>query len=167
MTNKKRKPFYEKPFVGIPREILHSPAYTALDFSARSVYVEIRLRLNGYNNGNINAAYSELKHRGIKSPSTLAKCLRQLEAVKLIAKTRATIGVERGSKVCNLYRLTDVDVLEFSKLNINASKATDSYKEIQSLKEAKQKIREASAPKKKISLQNLDRDATKAIALET
>jgi DNA-binding PadR family transcriptional regulator len=164
MGSKKDKNFYKKPFVGVPREILNSYAYLALNFSARSLYLEIRLRMNGFNNGDINATLSELKHRGFKSPATLAKCLRQLEAVGLIAKTRATIGVENGSKVCNLYRLTDIDVLELSKLNICASKATDSYRKITSLKEAKRLVKHAALPKKKISLQNLDRDATEVVA---
>ena len=166
MGNKKDKNFYKKPFVGVPREILNSYAYLALNFSARSLYLEIRMRMTGFNNGDINATLSELKHRGFKSPATLAKCLRQLEAVGLIEKTRATIGVEKGSKVCNLYRLTDIDVFEFSKLNIYASKATDSYRKISSLKEAKRLVNDAALPKKKIGQQNLDRDATEVVATD-
>ena len=166
MGNKKNKNFYKTPFVGVPRDILNSYAYLALNFSARCLYLEIRLRMNSFNNGNINATLSELKHRGFKSPATLAKCLRQLEAVGLIAKTRATIGVENGSKVCNLYRLTDIDVFEFSKLNICASKATDSYRKIPSLKEAKRLVKDAALPKKKISLQKLVRDATEVVATD-
>jgi hypothetical protein len=166
MSNKRLKQkFYDKPFTGIPLEILKSPAYIALSFSARSLYVELRMRMNGHNNGNINAALSELRHRGFNSPATLAKCLRQLEATKLIAKTRETIGVENGSKVCNLYCLTDIDVLEVPKLNISARKATHPFREIKSLREARQLVAMASPPKKKTSLQSLNRLTTKVVAI--
>lgn len=160
MGSRSREKFYEKPFIGIPREILNSAAWIALDFSTRALYVEIRLRMNGYNNGDLNATISELRHKGFNSPATLAKGLRQLEATKLIAKTRATVGVENGSKVCNLYCLTDLDVFESRNKSIKASKATHGYREIVSVKEAKKIVAAASLPKKKNSLQNLDRDAT-------
>jgi hypothetical protein len=168
MSNKRLKhKFYDKPFTGIPLEILKSPAYIALGFSARSLYVELRMRMNGHNNGNINAALSELRHRGFNSPATLAKCLRQLEATKLISKTRETIGVVNGSTICNLYCLTDIDVLEIPKLNISASKATHLYREIKTLREARQLVEKASPPKKKTSLQSLNRITAKVVTISS
>jgi hypothetical protein len=82
-----------------------------------------------------------------------------LEAVGLIRKTRKTIGVERGSQVCNLYRFTDIDVYAFPKLDIDAMSATHDYLEFQSLGVARDAVRRASAPKKR-TLQNLTRHAT-------
>jgi hypothetical protein len=160
MGSRSREKFYKDPFVGIPREILNSPSWIALDFSARALYIEIRLRMNGFNNGNINATISELRHKGFNSPATIAKGLRQLEATKLIAKTRATVGVEYGSKICNLYCLTDIDVLEAKNKSIKASKASHGYRAITSVKEAK-KIVAAASPSQKKRLQNLKRYATK------
>ena len=159
-----KKKFYATSFAAIPREILNSPAYIALSFSARSLYVELRMRMNGHNNGNISAAFSELKHRGFNSPATLAKCIRQLEAIHLIAKTRETIGVENGSKVCNLYRLTDIDVFERPNLNISATKACHSYKEIHSLKEARQLVLRASPTRKKISIQKMNPESSENVS---
>jgi hypothetical protein len=160
MGSRTREKFFKEPFIGIPKEVLNSPAWIALDFSTRALYIEIRLRMNSFNNGDINATISQLRHKGFNSPATLAKGLRQLEATKLIAKTRETVGVENGSKVCNLYCFTDVDVLESKNKSIKAKKATHGYREIESVKEAKKIVAAASLPKKKNSLHNLDRDAT-------
>ena len=151
--------------IQITLALLNSPAYIALDWSARSLFTDMRSKLRGFNNGNINAALSELRHRGWRSPVTLAKALRQLEAVGLIAKTRQTIGVELGSKVCNLYRFTDLDSLEFSMLQIAATKATHDYKRFTTLTDARRAVAAASPAKKKRALQNLYRDATETVSI--
>ena len=145
--------------------LLDSPAYIALDWSARALFTDMRSKLRGTNNGNINAALTELRHRGWRSPVTLAKALRQLEAVGLFVKTRQTIGVMRGSKVCNLYRFTDLDTLEFPKFQIAATKATHDYKRFTSLTDARRAIAAASPAKKKSTLQNLYRDATETVSI--
>jgi hypothetical protein len=149
--------------VRITLTLLNSPAFVALDYSAKALFLDMRSRLRGSNNGNLNAAYSELRHRGWKSETTLAKGLRPLEAVGLIRKTRETIGVERGSKVCNLYRFTDVDVYAFPKLEIEAMRSTHDYKQFTSLGHARAVVAAASGPKKKLgprkktSMQKLER----------
>ena len=159
MSNKRKPTGITEAHVRITLKLLQSPAFIALDWTARALFLDLRSKLRGSNNGNINAALSELKHRGWRSPTTLAKALRQLEAVGLVEKTRQTIGVERGSQVCNLYRFTDVDVYEFPKLAINAKKATHDYLKFESLGHARNAVRSASVPKKR-SQQNLQRDAT-------
>jgi hypothetical protein len=121
--------------------------------------------MRGTNNGNISAALSELRHRGWNSSATLAKALRQLEAVGLLRKTRQTIGVERGSKVCNLFRFTDVEVYERIKLGIPAMKATDDYKAFKTLADAQQAAAQSTLPKKKTALQKLNRDASENEAI--
>ena len=145
--------------------LLNSPAYIALDWTARALFTDIRSKVRGSNNGNINATLSELRHRGWRSPATLAKALRQLEAVGLIAKTRKTVGVKVGSKVCNLYRFTDLDCFEFPKLEIPATKASHDYKKFTALKEAQLAIARASPPKKKTTLQKMYRDATDSVLM--
>lgn len=151
--------------IRITLSLLESPAYIALDFSARALYVDLRNRMRSNNNGNINATLSELKHRGWTSSTTLAKALRQLEAVGFIRKTRQTVGVERGSKVCNLYRFTDVEVYGRAKPLIEACKATDDFKAFKTLGEAQRAVADASRPKKKMSLQKLHRDAAESAAM--
>lgn len=115
------------------------------------------------NNGNISAALKDLKHRGWKSPTTLAKALRQLEACGLIAKTRKTIGVENGSTLCNLYRFTDMPVSRRPDLGIESSRATHDYKRIESLSKANWLVKQASSPSKKSTLQKLESSATDCV----
>lgn len=162
--DKKPEAKYEA-HIRVTLALLDSPAYIALDWSARSLFTDMRSKLRGSNNGNINAALTELRHRGWRSPVTLAKALRQLEAVGLIAKTRQTIGVMRGSKVCNLYRFTDLDSLEFPKFQIAATKATHDYKRFTALTDARRAIAAASPTKKKATLQNVYRDATETVSI--
>lgn len=144
MGRDKKPEFKVEAHIRIPLAILNSPAYIALDWSARALYVDMRNLLRSTNNGNISAALSHLRHHGWRSPATLAKALRQLEAVGLIAKTRQTIGVQRGSKVCNLYRFTDMEAFEVPKLQIAASKVTNDYKRLPSITEARRTIVAAS-----------------------
>ena len=154
------------PHIRVEMRLLNSSAYIALDTCAKALYIDLRSKVNTFTNGNINATLSELKHRNWRSAVTLAKALRQLEAVGLIAKTRKTIGVEKGSKMCNLYRFTDLEVFEMPKLGIAAQKAT--HLAIRGLNEARQMVAKASLtqPKvKKISVQKVERIATENMAL--
>lgn len=159
MPKRDKPPGITEAHVRITLSLLNSPAYIALDYSSKALFLDLRSRLRSTNNGNINAALSELKHRGWKAPATLAKALRQLEAVGLLRKTRATVGVEHGSKVCNLYRFTDMECWAQPKLGIDACKATDEYKAFTTLSDARRAAKQA-APGKKRSLQKLKRDAT-------
>lgn len=150
--------------IRIPLNILNSAAFIALDPCAVKLYVDLRSRLRSMNNGDISAALSELKHRGWRSPVTLAKALRQLEATGLIAKTRKTVGVEHGSKVCNLYRFTDLPVFEKAAKFIPASSATREFRTLTTLRDAQKAVRDASPPRAKRALQNLQGIATETRA---
>lgn len=149
--------------------LLDSPAYRALAWSSRGLFVDLRASLTGTNNGNISATLGNLKHRGWKSPATLANALFELQALGFIAKTRGG-GVERGSKVCSLYRFTDVDCFEFPKLGIPHQKATHDYARFSSLAEAEKMLAEAGAQRqenakgKKMTLQKMKRAATESVA---
>lgn len=164
-----KKPIFKgEAHIRIPLAVLNSNAFIALDWTARALYTDMRSYLRSINNGNLNATLSELQHRGWRSPATLAKALRQLEAVGLIAKTRQTVGVKHGSKVCNLYRFTDLDTLEFPKLQIQATRATHDYQRLTSLGEAKRAVAKASPPtpnKEKKTLQKLHPDDSKGVAI--
>lgn len=122
--------------------IAHSPAWLALGFSSRALYMQLRVKLKQTNNGNIEATLATLKHAGFRSSSTLAKALRELETVGLLAKTRQG-GIAAGGKSCNLFRFTDKPVYEFPKLGISAMKAQHEWKAWQRLGEAKEAIRQA------------------------
>lgn len=156
--------------VRISLDMLNSPSFCALSAYEVKLYVDMRSKLRSTNNGNIDAALTTLRHRGWSSPTTLAKCLRALEAVGLIAKTRATVGVENGSKVCNLYRFTDLDVFEQKQVHVNACKASDDWRKFETLRHAKAVLRDArqvptNEPRKKTTLQKLERHATETVAM--
>lgn len=161
-----KRPGKVEAHIRITLNLLDSPAFLALDWTARALFLDLRARMRSTNNGDINAAFAELRHRGWTSPTTLAKSLRQLEAVGLISKTRQTIGVERGSKVCNLYRFTDTEVYARPKLEIEAMQATHDYKTFTTLTDARRAVVAASppTPKKNRTLQILDRDDTDSVA---
>ena len=94
--------------------LLDSLAWRVMGWSSRALFIDMRSSVNGSNNGNLSATLASLKHRGWKSPATLANALFELQALGFIAKTRGG-GVEHGSKVCSLYRFTDLDMFEFPK----------------------------------------------------
>lgn len=121
---------YEKDEMGahgrLYESIANAPAWLALSFSARALYMQLRVKLKGSNNGNIDATLTTLRHAGFKSPSTLAKALRELETVGLMAKTRQG-GITAGGRLCNLYRFTDKPAYEFPKLGLPACGATKDW----------------------------------------
>lgn len=162
----------------IYHKIALSPAWRVLSWRARSLYTDLRVKLTATNNGNINAALSELKHIGWTSPSTLANALFELRALGLIVQTRGG-GVEYGSKVCALYAFTDQDVFEQRKQGIPASKATHAYARFTSVAEAVKAKRDGVAAlhaaaverrlkaqqRKKSTLQEIAGIATGAVAI--
>lgn len=122
--------------------LLDTPAYLALGWTARALYVDLRRKLGLTNNGNIDATLTTLRHRGWKSSATLHYALQELIEVGLIAQTRQG-GIAYLSKKCSLYRFTDCDVFEHPKLGIPAMKATNEYLRFKNLGEAKAVVREA------------------------
>ena len=82
-----KRPGKIEAHIRVNLSLLDSPAFIALDWTARALFLDLRHRMRGTNNGNISAALSELRHRGWNSSATLVKALRQLEAVGLLRKT--------------------------------------------------------------------------------
>lgn len=159
--------------------LLNSPAYRVLGFAAKALFIDLREKLTGTNNGNIEAVMSILKHKGWTSPGTLATALYELRTMGFLVQTRGG-GVEVGSKVCSLYRFTDLEVFEQPKQGIQACKATHDYLQFKSVAEAEAALREGvqklrneaierkrkMAERKKTTLQNPYRIDTKIVAIE-
>jgi DNA-binding HxlR family transcriptional regulator len=122
--------------------VLNTNAWRVLPPSAVKLYVDLRYRLTSYNNGNIEAVFTELKHRGWKSKTTLHKALRELEALGFIEKTRQG-GIASMSKTCSLYRFTDLETLTQAAQGVPACKATHDYKRFETMSEASAALREA------------------------
>lgn len=125
-------------------DMIDSMAWRCLGASSKELYVAMRRSLKGSNNGNISATLGDLKHYGIRSSATLAKGLRELKTLGFIAPTRLG-GIAWGTKVCTLYRFTDIASSEFPKLQIAAVGATDEWRKFTSLADASQALKQAHA----------------------
>ncbi len=122
-------------------------AWRALSWAEQGLYIAMRRKLNASNNGNIEATLTTLKHSGISSSASLAKGLRALMAVGLIAKTREG-HLSQGRKVCNLFRFTDDGTYEFPKLGLKSMGATNEWKTFRTLADAQRAIKAAHAAAK-------------------
>lgn len=111
--------------IKIGNDVLKSKAWAAISPMSRSLYVDLRSWMFTGANGDISATSKTLGPLGYKK-SSLTKCLYELQAAGLIAKTRNG-GVANGSKVCCLYRFTDMPVIAMPKKGINMSKPTHDY----------------------------------------
>jgi len=76
-------------FVAIPRRTLHMTEWKELSGPAKLFYIHLKGKYNGRNNSDINFHYSELKgNKGISSPHTISKAIRELEEKGWIKKTQ-------------------------------------------------------------------------------
>jgi hypothetical protein len=113
------------------------------------------------------------RHHGLGHPATLAKSLRALVAVGLLAVTRKGGCTKGGQRLPTLYRFTDHVAYEFPMKNIEASKDTNEWKAVKSLamgvalvRQAEQKATEVQAEKKKSLLQKLSVTSSENEAVE-
>ena len=84
---KKDKRFHS--FVAIPRKTLRRKEWKELSPGARDVYIQMKGKYNGSNNGEIRLYYSELKGiKGLSSPSTVSSKFKELEEKEWIKRTK-------------------------------------------------------------------------------
>jgi hypothetical protein len=124
-------------------EIMDSPAWRSLTATDQRAYLALHRQLFSFNNGDISLPISTARHRGITNESTLAKSLRALTAVGLIAVTRRTAHRRDGSRLPNLYRFTDFHVNPMPGKFIEGCKATNEWKAVSSIALGKALIRKA------------------------
>ena len=92
-------------FAGIPHSVMDSESYYLSSGNALKLLLELVKQYNGHNNGNLSAAFSNLKSRGWRSKRTLARCLKELMERGLIVKTREGWFRNPGAR-CALFALT-------------------------------------------------------------
>ena len=117
-------------------EMMDSPAWRVLTHADVRVYLSLRRKLLGSNNGDINATLSEARHAGIRSSSTLASALARLQALGFIAKTREG-GIANGGQMCCLYRLTDEGTFDIAKDGVSKGPATNEWRTFTTLRQAR------------------------------
>lgn len=91
-----------EPFIQIGSEILCSPAYLDLSFSARAMLVEVLHFYNGRNNGTIWIASKVLQQRGF-SRNTSTKALKELRSHGFLYMTKRG-GNQSGG--CSWFAIT-------------------------------------------------------------
>ncbi len=78
-------------FVMIPRKILNMDEWKNLSPAAKILYIHLKTRYNGSNNGKIHLHYSELAGiKGLSSHSTVSKAFKELLEKEWVKKT--TLG---------------------------------------------------------------------------
>lgn len=114
-------------------EMIVGPAWNSLSATDQRAYVALRCGLGKSNNGDLSLPLSRARHHQITSPSTLAKALRSLVAVGLIAVTRRGGCTRGGQRLPTLYRFTDEQVFAMPGKLIEAFKATNDWKAVQNI----------------------------------
>ncbi len=104
-------------FLQMPHALLTHQNYLSLSAHARALLIDIALQYNGYNNGDLCAAWTFMKKRGHKSKDTLNRKLNELLEKGMIIKSRqGCLGK------CNLFAITWQPINECKgKLDIKPS----------------------------------------------
>ena len=77
---KRRQNKSHKSFVMLPREMLRSQEWKKLSPAAKILYIYVKARYNGTNNGEISLHYSELRDiKGLSSDPTISRAFKELE----------------------------------------------------------------------------------------
>jgi hypothetical protein len=88
-------------FAGVPRAVMNTRKYRLLSAPAKVLLFELCRQHNGFNNGDLCAAWGIVKDRGCGSHTTVQKATNELTRVGMIEMT------ERGGRHRpNLYALT-------------------------------------------------------------
>lgn len=142
-------------------DIIDSNAWRCLSNADKIAYLALHRQKMSTNNGDLSLPLSVARHSGITSPATLAKSLRALVAVGLLAVTRKGGCKRGGQRLPTLYRFTDYEVYAQPMKNIEASQATNEWKAVKTLAMGSAMLRNAQDGAKKTQLQKLAVTASK------
>jgi len=95
-VRKGKRDAYYKPFVALGKQMIFGcEEWRSLSAAAREVYILVKAKYNGHNNGQIRLYYSEIrKFKGLKQNKSIGRAIKELE----------TKGWIRRTKVGGLYR---------------------------------------------------------------
>lgn len=113
-------------------DVYDSPAFVALSPHDVLAYLALLRELKGYNNGDLSLPLSRAKNCGISHPKTLARSLRALCAVGLVAITRKGGCTKGGQRLPTLYRVTDRECYAIPAKHLEAMKETHEWKRVTS-----------------------------------
>ena len=151
----KRKATYRDPrghSLRVYADVYDSAAWAALSPHDVLAYLALLRELKGFNNGDLALTATRAKQCGISHHVTLARSLRALCAVGLVALTRKGGCTRGGQRLPSLYRLTDRETYEIPAKGLEAMPATDEWRRITSAEQGRQLIAAAEAAVKLKSL---------------
>lgn len=128
MTNKKNWRDPRGHSIRIYSDVFDSPSYMALSPHDILAYLALLRELKATNNGDLSLPLSRAKKCGIKHHMTLARSLRALCAVGLVALTRKGGCTKGGQRLPNLYRMTDRECFAIPAKYLEAMRATNEWK---------------------------------------
>ena len=111
-------------------DVFDSHAFSALSPYDVLAYLALLRELKGYNNGDLSLPLTRAKKCGINHHLTLARSLRALCAVGLVAVTRKGGCTKGGQRLPNLYRMTDRECYVIPAKFLEAQKETHKWKRI-------------------------------------
>lgn len=130
-------------------DVYDSPAFAALTPHDVMAYLALLRVLKGYNNGDLSLPLSRAKDCGISHPKTLARSLRALCAVGLVALARKGGSTKGGQRLPSLYRVTDRECHAIPAKHLEAMPATNEWKKVLTVQHGKELICAAEAAAKK------------------
>ncbi len=130
-------------------DIYDSAAFASLSPHDVLAYLALLRELKGYNNGDLSLPLSRAKTCGISHHLTLARSLRALCAVGLVAISRKGGCTKGGQRLPTLYRMTDRECYAIPAKHLEAMKETHEWKRITSVTQGQSLIQSAEAAVKK------------------
>jgi len=124
-------------------DVFDSPAYGALSPHDKVAYTALLRDLRATNNGDLSLTLTRAKKCGVGHHITLARSLRALCAVGLVAITRKGGCRKGGERLPTLYRVTDRECYEMPAKGLDYCKATNEWKAVTSIAQGKALIQAA------------------------
>src|ERR1700694_2962252 len=119
------KPQALERYIMIKATVFDSPAFRTLPPSAAKLWIDLRTRFYGRNNGSISATLKELAIRSWCSSGTLDHALWELLDRGLLRRTRE--GKPGPFRICALYAFTDLPTDRNAKVGIEGGPATREF----------------------------------------
>ena len=112
-------------FAGIPRIVMKTTSYKALNGGSVKLLIELASQYRGKNNGDLTVAFSILKERGFNSKSAITRAVEELISAKLILRTRDGVFMNPGGR-CALYAITwlSIDECKGKQLSVGETRTS-------------------------------------------
>lgn len=114
-------------------DVFDSPAFGSLSPHDVMAYLALLRELKATNNADLSLPLSRAKTCGISHPKTLARSLRALCAVGLVAVTRKGGCTKGGQRLPNLYRMTDRECYAIPAKHLEAVAESNEWKRVTSV----------------------------------